>query len=61
MEEYKEGKHSIYKELFESQDKKLDLNKVIFYEADRAFECPSTELELATTIKEKNKQESLKV
>ncbi|WP_019156890.1 hypothetical protein [Robertmurraya massiliosenegalensis] len=53
MEEYKEQKHLMFKELMSNENKKINQNKVSFYESDRAFECTATELELATTIKRK--------
>lgn len=53
MEEYKEQKHQLFKELMDGQNKKINKNKLAFYEDDRAFECTATELELATTIKRK--------
>lgn len=53
MEEYKKEKHHDYKEFLLKEGRKINPNKMDFYEEDRFFVCTTTELELATTIKEK--------
>jgi hypothetical protein len=53
MEEYKEQKHIIYKEMMEEQNRKINQNKICFYENDRSFECTATEFELSTTFTRK--------
>lgn len=60
MEEYKEQKHLMFEELMKEKNQKINPNKVKFYLDDRAFECTSTELELATTIKKKKQVNILK-
>lgn len=60
MEEYKEQKHIVYKEMMQEQNKKINPHKVSFHEQDNAFECTATELELATTIKRKKQIDVLK-
>ncbi|MEQ2529078.1 hypothetical protein WMO40_20600 [Bacillaceae bacterium CLA-AA-H227] len=60
MEEYKKDKHLLYKEMMESENKKIDPKKVKYYEEDDAFECTATELQLATTIKEGKQTRLLK-
>lgn len=59
MEEYKEQKYLSEKEFCKREGIKMNPNKIVFYEEDRFFVCTSTELELATTIKERKQNRIL--